>query len=227
MTKDKIKDILDTLNTLQEELLSLADDIHLSIDPRNKDSLKQGYEFLTSYNENIDDFSEISTKLEEQIKSHFGVSPETDEIVRSDANKTERDRIIKELDKTQAHYLGENFTYKRPYGFIIDDIAIKGLKTWKNLYLNLLSTLHQSNKIKYDNLPIEEKFETNRGNRYFSTDKTLMRVPVKVDGGFYTELNLSANHICNLIKLLLDYFNIQPNELKIYLREDRDAGNKK
>lgn len=223
MTKEKIKEILDTLNTLQEELLSLVDDIHLSIDPRDNESVKQGYEFLSSYNDNINEFLSITNKIEEQVKTHLGISPETEDIVRSDKNKTERDRIIKELDKTQVYYLGENFTYKRPFGFVLGQTAVKGLKTWKNLYLNLLSSLQTLNKPKYANLPEEEKFVTNRGNRFFSTDKNSLRVPVKIDGGFYTEINLSANHICKLIELLLEYFNIQPNELKIYLREDRDA----
>ncbi|MEI6222966.1 MAG: hypothetical protein WCP97_09475 [bacterium] len=35
---DKIKQILDTLNNLQENLLSLPDDMLLSIDPRDNDS---------------------------------------------------------------------------------------------------------------------------------------------------------------------------------------------
>lgn len=39
MTKDKIKDILDMIDTLQEQLLSLPDDMLLCIDPRDNESL--------------------------------------------------------------------------------------------------------------------------------------------------------------------------------------------
>jgi len=42
MTKDKIKEILDRIDTLQEQLLSLPDEMLLSIAPRDNESLEQG-----------------------------------------------------------------------------------------------------------------------------------------------------------------------------------------
>ncbi|MDD3878135.1 MAG: hypothetical protein PHT69_16065 [Bacteroidales bacterium] len=225
MTHLKIKETLDLMNTVQEQLLSLADDIHLSIDPRDKDSIKKGYEFLSGYSEQLTQFTESSNVLEEQIKNFFGINPETEDIVKIDSirNVTERERIIKELDKTKAYSLDENFTFKRPYGFVLGNTAIKGLKTWKSLYVNLLSTLYESDKVKFKKLTSEPKFVSNRGNFYFHNDKSVFRVYEKVAGGFYAEVNLSANHIKNVIIDLLVYFKIEVKSLKIYLREDRDA----
>ncbi len=40
MIQNKIKEILDTLNNLQENLLFLPDDILLSIDPREHESFR-------------------------------------------------------------------------------------------------------------------------------------------------------------------------------------------
>ena len=53
---DKIKQILDTLNNLQENLLSLPDDMLLSIDPRDNESLAQGTQFIMAYNDSLGQF---------------------------------------------------------------------------------------------------------------------------------------------------------------------------
>lgn len=42
----KVKSILDTLNEVGEELLALPDDILLSIDPRDNESISTRSEFL-------------------------------------------------------------------------------------------------------------------------------------------------------------------------------------
>ena len=44
---------------------------------------------------------------------------------------------------------------------------------------------------------------------------------------FYVEINFSANQIRNNIKDLLEYFQIDQKSMKIYLREYRDAKEKK
>jgi len=53
MTQNKIKEILDTLNNLQENLLSLPDDMWDNIDPRDNESLKPGTQFIMEYNDNL------------------------------------------------------------------------------------------------------------------------------------------------------------------------------
>ena len=224
MTKDKIKEILDRIDTLQEQLLSLPDDMLLSIDPRDNESLEQGLMFIKTYNENLNQFTLSSTKLAEQVKAYLGINPEEDELEQENYNRQKRDRIIKELDKTSPHSLDEDFTYKRPYGFILHDSAIKGLKTWKNMYLHVLNLLKTKAPEKFAQLPKEEKFISKRGNPLFSKTGKELRVAEKLSEGFFVEVNLSANMIRNNIKELLAFFGIEPLSMKIYLREDRDAG---
>lgn len=223
MTKDKIKDILDMIDTLQEQLLSLPDDMLLSIDPRDNVSLDQGLKFIKAYNENLNQFTLSSTKLAEQVKAYLGINPEEDELEQETQNRQKRDRIIKELDKTSPHSLDEDFTYKRPYGFILQDSAIKGLKTWKNMYLHVLNLLNKKAPEKFALLPEEEKFISKRGNPLFSKTGTELRVTEKLSEGLFVEVNLSANMIRNNIRDLLAHFDIEPPSMKIYLREDRDA----
>lgn len=224
MTHNKIKQILDNLNTLQEELLALADDIHLGIDPRDNESVKQGYEFLTRYNDNISTFSQAANVIENQIKSYYNVNPETDDLVRADHNKTEKERLIMELDKTQAYTLGENFTYKRPYGYVFGDVAVKGIKTWKSLYLSIIEVLSEKDPDRYRQMPTAEEFATSRGNRYFSFNEKDMRIAQQIKGEIYAEINLSANYLVSTLIKVLAFFGIAESEVKVYLREDRDAG---
>jgi hypothetical protein len=224
MTEDKRKQILDMLDTLQEHLLSLPDDMLLNIDPRDNESLRMGTEFIQQFNENLDEFTGSAGKIKAQIKSHFNLNPEEEDVERELSDRQERQRIIRELDKTAPHSIEENFTYKRPYGFILQDAAYKGIKTWKNLYINLLGYLKDQDPDKFHNLPANDKFISNRGNPLFSTDPDRLRVPAEFEPRFHVEVNLSANNIRNNIKALLEEFGISASELKIYLREDRDAG---
>ena len=223
MTQDKIKEILDDLNNLQENLLSLPDDMLLSLDPRDNESLEKGTRFIMAFNENLDRFTEVSSKIATQIKSHFNINPEEDEIEQESDNLQKRDRIVKELDRTAPHTLEENFTYKRPYGFVLEDAAYKGLKTWKNLYLNVLNILREKDPEKFDQLPEEERFISKRGKPLFSKNDKDLRIGERLESGIFVEVNFSANTIRNNIKELLEHFQINMKSMKIYLREDRDA----
>jgi hypothetical protein len=50
-----------------------------------------------------------------------------------------------------------------------------------------------------------------------------LRSAKALPSGVYAEVNLSANHLRDQIKTLLDVFEIEPMALRIYLRQDRDA----
>lgn len=224
MSENEIKRILDMMDETLEKLLALPDDMHLNIDPRDNTSLKEGYEFISAFNDDLDAYSKLTQNLKKRIEKHFTVNSETEEIEQSHDIKDKRQRIIAELDKTQPHELNENFTYKRPYGFVLGNNAQKGLKTWKSLYLEILSELSRVDSKKFNSLPKEPKFISKRGNPGFSIEESPLRVSEKPQGfNFFVEVNLSANNIRDNIISLLDHFNIPTNSLKIYLREDRDV----
>jgi len=223
MNKEKIKIIYDSLIDIQEKLLSLPDDIHLDIDPRDNESLENGVKFLRNYNNNLADFTKAANKISENFRSYFKINPEDENIEGETSNGDRKKRIIQELDKTESHTLNENFTYKRPYGFILEESAFRGLKTWKSLYLKVLEVLKKSNYEKFKRLPEVEEFISKRGNPLFSKKEQNLRVAAKIEDYFFIEVNLSANHIRNNIKQLLKYFSLNPENMKIYLREDRDV----
>ena len=224
MTDRNIKQILDTLDYIQEKLLALPDDMLLQIDPRDNESLKEGYEFITAYNEDLNKFSCSTSRLKKKIEHHFSIKSETEEIETDKDSKVSRERIIEELDKTEPHSLEENFTYKRPYGFVFGEVAVKGVKTWKTLYMNILSELSKKDTEKLNNLPRAEQFITKRGHLLFSNNEEKLRIGEKLPGtNLFIEINLSANHIIKNIINLFEYFEVSADSMKIYLREDRDA----
>jgi len=71
MTHTKIKDILDNLNQLEVDLMALPDDIWLSINPRDNESVEKGTTFLKSFNDNLAGFSESAGKILRQMIPHF------------------------------------------------------------------------------------------------------------------------------------------------------------
>jgi len=223
MTQNKIKEMLDMLNTLNEYFLSLPDDMLLGIDPRDNESLDTNCRFIKQFNDSLSDFTNSSAKIESQIKKYFSINPEEDDVEKETIEGNGKKRIIRELDRTECYSLDANFTYKRPFGFVLYDTAYKGIKTWKSLYLQVLKELYAQFPEKFLLLPSEEIFISKRGNPLFSLNSTELRVFEELFSGFFVELNLPANNIIRNIKELLKYFDLSESEFKVYLREDRDA----
>ena len=221
MYSGAIEKILDEMNELQELLLSISDDIYLSIDNRDNTALEKGTKFLRMYNKNVREFVDISLKIEDDLKKYLGIVPEEGEIEEGEENE-ERDRIVIQLNKSTPHYLNENFTYKRPYGFSFKNTACIGLKTWRNFYIEFLHSMEQVDENISDVLLNKQK-SIWRSEYYFSRNPNKLRYSKKVFDDCYAEMNLSANSIRDNILNIMNYYSIPSAELKIFLREDRDA----
>lgn len=222
----KIQYILGQLAEVNEQLISLADDIWLDIDPRNNESVAAGAQFLQGYNQSTEQLSQTAATIEQQLSQYFqqdsaNLQPAI-EHGNDDAQKNQR--MIKELDRSQAYsLLRENFTFKRPYGFVLNGIAYTQITTWKAIYLKVLDILHSTNPDKFAALATEQRFISNRGNPLFTHQPEKLRVAQPLRAGFYTEVNMSANTIKDTLIQVFNYFSIDEENIKIYLREDRDA----
>lgn len=104
----------------------------------------------------------------------------------------------------------------------LQDSAYKGIKTWKHLYMLVLDYLYKKDKNLFQSLPTEKKFISNRGNSLFSLNQKDLRV-ADISNDLFVEVNLSANSLSKNIAALLTHFEIEPTQIRIYLREDRDA----
>ena len=103
MNQNNMKEILDMLNILNEDFLSLPDEMLLDINPRDNESLDKGLNFIKEFNDNLSQFTTVSNKIEFQIKKYFGINPEEEDLEKEVAKDNESKRIIKELDESVPH----------------------------------------------------------------------------------------------------------------------------
>ena len=219
---DRTRQILEDLEATRENLLALSDDIWHSIDHNDMQALEEGVQFKRTYNEKMSAFDSLATELSELVQQFTSVSLESDEQSGAD-DDSQNERIVRELNRETPHSIDEDFTFKRPHGFILDGKGTTGITTWRRLYEVLCRQLHHRNSEKFETLLDHSDFVSNRGHHQFSRDKDHPRNPSHIVDGIYTEVNLSANSIRDVIKALLDTFAIPREDLLIFLREDRDA----
>lgn len=219
---DRIRSILQRLEQTREDLLALSDDIWLSIDHNDNHALQEGVAFKKEYNVKVTAFDQLAGELSELVQRFTAVR--LDAVV-APLNQTpqSRDRIIRELDQRQGYRIDEDWTFKRPYGFQLGKDHQAKVNTWRQMYVLICIYLRQRDPKRFARLPNDPVFITRRGNPMFSRDPQDLRSAIELTDGIYAEANLSANHIRDQIKVLLDCFGIDHQELIIFLRQDRDA----
>ena len=76
---------------------------------------------------------------------------------------------------------------------------------------------------KFRSLVNHPDFVSKRGHHSFSHTRDPLRSALQLDTDLFTEINLSANSIRDTTRRMLEVFDITMPDLKIFLREDRDA----
>lgn len=215
------RSILEDLETVRESLLALSDDIWLSIDHNDTDEMKRGCEFKGNYNEKMVAFDSLATDISGLVQQFTNVNLESNEV-DGNIGESENERLIRELKLDQPHKITEDFTFKRPHGFILKGKAITGVITWKRLYTRFVETLHRIDPERFKALPENDAFVSSHGNHAFSHNKEDFRDPIRVSG-IFTEAHMSANSFRDSMRKLIDDFQIGIDEFDIFLRQDRDA----
>ncbi len=215
--------ILRDLEAVQENLLALSDEIWLSIDHNDSDALEEGVEFKRAYNSKLAAFDALSSELSQIVQKFTRVDLAVEEESGDDDSQSNQ-RIIEQLNREQPHSIDEDFTFKRPHGFILDGAATTGITTWRRLYEIVCVALVRRNGELFRGLFDHDKFVSSRGHRQFTADPSELRSPSRLKEGIYTEINLSANGLRDVIRNLLDAYEIPRDRLLVFLREDRHAG---
>src|SRR6185312_6664206 len=130
---DRTRRILEDLEAVRENLLALSDDIWRSIDHNDPDALEAGVEFKRAYNAKAADFDRVATELSALIQQYTSVRLEEAEESGGE-DREQNERIIAELNREEPHSLDEDFTYKRPHGYILAGQAATGITTWQRLF---------------------------------------------------------------------------------------------
>ena len=219
----RTRHILDDLEAVRENLLAMSDDIWLSIDHNDPQSLEEGVEFKRAYNAKAAAFDHVASELSSLVQQYTCVRLDEAEQTGED-NVEDNARIIRELSLDVPHTLNENFTYKRPHGFVLDGRATTGITTWQRLYEIVCQQLFSRDECRFYELEDHPNFVSNRVNRTGARNADNLRKPLTVSSDLYIEANLSANGIRDVICRLLDAFEIPTDRMQVFLRQDRDAG---
>lgn len=214
----RVQQILTDLERVRENLLALSDDIWLNIEHNDSQSLQKGYEFKVKFNDKLDEFNTITSEISGLIENFTNVHVESVDVAGK--GTPEHGHIIQELDSTQPHTIDENFTYKEPYGFVFQGQAYKGINNWRFLYKLFCKQIAESDIKRFKEFVESPEAKTSRGGFHFSSNLSCLRSPLEIIEGIYAESNLSANSIRDKIKYLLKVFDIDSQEIVLYLRED-------
>lgn len=218
----RTRQILEDLEAVRENLLALSDDIWQSIDHNDPQALDEGVEFKRAYNAKAAAFDQVASELSALVQQYTSVRLEEAEQTGAD-DREQNARIIAELNREQPHTLDEDFTYKRPHGFILEGQGTTGITTWQRLYELVCQQLFARDEGRFRALHDHPEFVSNRGHHTVTTDSSSLRKSLLVGGNLHIEANLSANGIRDVIRRLLEAFEIPLDRMQVYLRQDRDA----
>ena len=220
-----IRNILHDFDNIRENLLAFSDDVWLNINHNDTKAMKAGMAFKEKLNAQLDAFGKLSEEITRLVQEYTQVQTEGEASPETEIGKTasENTRIIKDLNRNEPHAITEDFTFKRPCGFILEGKGYHDITTWTRVYELVVRQLAKKDTNLFKALPSNPATITRRENPHFSTKPSDLRKPLELPNGIYAESNLSANHLCKSIQILLDIFSIPPASMTIFLRQDRDA----
>jgi len=222
---EPIRNILRDLDTIRENLLAFSDDVWLNIDHNDSTALEAGIAFKKMLNAQLDAFGNLATEIGRLVQEYTQVQTEGEASAGAEigATSAENARIIKDLNRNEPHALDEDFTFKRPCGFVLEGRGYQDVTTYTRLYELVLRGLAKKDSRLFQALPDNPATITRRGNRRFSRTSADLRKPLALPGGIHAETNLSANDLCESIRTLLGIFSIPLAACTLFLRQDRDA----
>jgi len=220
-----IRNILRDLDNIRENLMTFSDDVWLSINHNDTTAMKTGMAFKEKLNAQLDAFTKLSIAITHLVQDYTKVQTEGEASTETEVGATAADntRIIKDLNRNEPHNLTEDFTWKRPCGFILEGKGYQDVSTWTRFYELTLRQLAKKDPALYKTLPDNPATITRRDNRRYSINPADLRKPLALPNGIHAETNLSAKDLCESIRTLLDIYSIPQTSCTIFLRQDRDA----
>jgi hypothetical protein len=220
---ERVRTALAQLEEAREALLEYADGVWQSIDNRDNEQVQKKVPFVTACNDKLVELGRLTDDLGALVRDYLGEPVDAEgEAPSTDAERNAR--VIRELDRGTPHTIDEVFSYKRPYGFKLRGRAAKDIRTWRRLYALVCLQLAELAPATFAALPDDAQFTTPQGHRAFSRSRADLRSALLLRDGIYAEAHYSANGVARNLRRLLAAFRVNPNELTIYLRQDRDAG---
>lgn len=106
---------------------------------------------MRSFVEKNSAFDRVATDLSSLVQQFMSVRLEESEQTGS-GDQEQNERIIAELNREEPHSIDEDFTFKRPFGFIFNGEATTGVTTWQRLYELICKQLFALDEVLFRSL---------------------------------------------------------------------------
>lgn len=197
--KEKVKEIC---NLFLESKSVITSDIPEESEIMQEESPEETKHILES----------IAGDLTDEIKEENGIIETNGKI----------DYTLYRVAEDDPHTLSENFTYKRPCAFSFEG-ANYPVKDWKQLLIMFCEIIYNRNHLLFSGIVLSEDMQ-GKSRTYFTRNKETAKNTMVdgrlIGGSIYVETNQNANGICNIIKSILNKYNLPSTLFLIYLKAD-------
>lgn len=215
---EDIGESIGLLNMVLDELLNtITTDVSSKLSNRNHDAATKSLELHKRISQEYDENSEFK----EFIENSLLVDLSNDSVVQTDEDekKTIPDYSKYTVDQTIPHTLYENFEFKRPIGFKLNDKIVEA-SNWANVLQFTCELLYSIDSQIFTSF-IGDKNMNGKKKSYFSYSEDNIRKPRKLQcAKIYIETNLSANSIKQIIIKMLKKYKIKLTDYIVYFRAD-------
>ncbi|HEX9412525.1 MAG TPA: hypothetical protein VF916_03400 [Ktedonobacterales bacterium] len=212
--------ILSNLSSVREDMLALVDTLWEAINSHDASARNAGNRQIDIVERQVKSVETVSVELAQLLTFRVGLVDEELPGNKPGVPTASTDPIF--AGRT-AHTIEEDLTSIKPIGFTLEGKAVKNVTHWAEVYVAICRDIAQRDSARFVSLVDNPRFVSARHNLLFSRDRSLFHRPQLVADGVYVEVNLSVKNIFRRLKMLLDEFGIEERELKIYIRQDRDA----
>jgi uncharacterized protein with ParB-like and HNH nuclease domain len=184
------------------------------IEKRNMEKgFKQSRLFLNKYLSELDKWDEENIKKRAEILCEMSLKIWT-------YPKTEY-KLPKKTENLYSLSDNQSFTGEKIESYIFQDKETK-VKSWKEFYQSVCLSLYDLDSNKFKLFLDDEEFQMKK-RKMISSNKEVLKNPLKISDTIYLESNLNTDSILNMVRLILGKFEIEEDEVSIYLRENNDS----
>lgn len=209
---EKMAEISYSLELVKEVIDDTEDEVNEKVAKLTKDKKYDKVRDFLDKLEGIEAYQAEINKLLDRIKK-LGDNSEVDKELPN----YEEYRV----DNKIVHTLDEDFVNKRPYAFALEGDG-KRVTTWTAMLRETCQLLTEKGQDTFINFITDPEMQGKKRS-YFAYDGEEMNSPLKIKVGteeVYVESHLSANGIRDLIKKILDRYEIKIDNYNVYFRAD-------
>lgn len=114
----------------------------------------------------------------------------------------------------------QSFTGEKVQSYIFQEREIT-VKSWRDFYQSICLALYDSDSNKFKSFLDDDEFQMKK-RKMISSKESDLKVPLKISDNIYLESHLNTNAILNMVRLVLKKYNIDEEDISLYLREDEE-----